>query len=98
MNVSARQLHDPEFVSSVATVLDHTGANPRCLRLEPPEGTLYTNLDAVIGKMQPLRARGVRFSLDDFGTGYSSLSHLRQLPVVRHSGISASRAHEFQRF
>lgn len=81
VNVSARQLHDPEFVSSVETVLDRTGANPRCLRLELTESMLHTNLDAVIGKMQLLRERGVRFSLDDFGTGYSSLSYLRQLPV-----------------
>lgn len=81
VNVSARQLHDPDFVSSVETVLERTGANPRNLRLELTESMLHTNLDAVIGKMQLLRKRGVRFSLDDFGTGYSSLSYLRQLPV-----------------
>ncbi|WP_442683761.1 bifunctional diguanylate cyclase/phosphodiesterase [Stenotrophomonas sp. JC08] len=81
VNVSARQLHDPDFVASVETVLARTGANPKCLRLELTESMLHTNLKAVIEKMQLLQHRGVRFSLDDFGTGYSSLSYLRQLPV-----------------
>ena len=81
VNVSARQLHDPDFVASVETVLARTGANPRCLRLELTESMLHTNLEAVIEKMQRLRQRGVSFSLDDFGTGYSSLNYLRQLPV-----------------
>ena len=83
VNVSARQLHDPDFVASVEGVLERTGARPGCLRLELTESMLHTNLEAAIGKMQQLRQRGVCFSLDDFGTGYSSLSYLRQLPVAQ---------------
>lgn len=81
VNVSARQLHDVDFVTCVETVLAETGANPQCLRLELTESMLHENLNLVIEKMQALRQKGVRFALDDFGTGYSSLSYLRQLPV-----------------
>jgi len=81
VNVSARQLHRPEFVSCVQAALECTGANAQRLRLELTESMLHTNLDTVIEKVQLLRQNGVHFSLDDFGTGYSSLSYLRQLPV-----------------
>ncbi|MCO7486963.1 bifunctional diguanylate cyclase/phosphodiesterase [Stenotrophomonas maltophilia] len=81
VNISARQLHDIDFVRSVETALERTGANPKRLRLELTESLLHTNVEAVIVKMQLLREHGVRFSLDDFGTGYSSLSYLRRLPV-----------------
>ena len=81
VNISARQVHDIDFVSSVETVLERTGANPNLLHLELTESLLHTDVEAVIVKMQLLRKRGVRFSLDDFGTGYSSLSYLRRLPV-----------------
>ena len=39
------------------------------------------NIEAIIAKMNALKARGVSFSLDDFGTGYSSLSYLKRLPL-----------------
>ena len=38
-------------------------------------------MEAIIAKMDALKARGVGFSLDDFGTGYSSLAYLKRLPI-----------------
>ncbi|KKO45074.1 diguanylate cyclase [Arsukibacterium ikkense] len=81
VNLSVRQLHDPSFVALVTDTLQQTGANPANLVLELTETQLLQDIEAVIGKMQQLRALGVRFSLDDFGTGYSSLSYLKRLPL-----------------
>jgi diguanylate cyclase (GGDEF)-like protein len=81
VNVSARQLRDPDFVPHTLALLEQTGADPRKLKLELTESILVDDFDAAISKMNQLRGVGVRFSLDDFGTGYSSLSYLKQLPL-----------------
>ena len=81
VNISARQLRQPDFVDQVLRVLDRTGANPKNLDLELTESMLVENIEDVIAKMTLLKAHGLRFSLDDFGTGYSSLSYLKRLPL-----------------
>jgi len=81
INVSAKQFHQSDFVAQVQDVLQRTGANARCLKLELTESMLVQNLEDVINKMKELRMHGVGFSLDDFGTGYSSLAYLKRLPL-----------------
>jgi len=81
VNVSARQLHQADFVDQVKAALADSGADPRLLDLELTESLLVTDIDCTISKMQALKALGVGFSLDDFGTGYSSLAHLKRLPL-----------------
>jgi diguanylate cyclase (GGDEF)-like protein len=83
VNISARQLRQPEFVEKVLAVLERTGANPSNLELELTESMLVENLEEAIATMTELRFHGLRFSLDDFGTGYSSLNYLRRLPLDR---------------
>lgn len=81
VNVSAKQLHQADFVDQVLAVIARTGANPNRLKLELTESLLVTNVESTIAKMTYLKAHGVGFSLDDFGTGYSSLSYLKRLPL-----------------
>ena len=81
VNISARQLRQPDFVDQVLNVLYRTGANPKNLDLELTESMLVDNIEDVIAKMSALKAHGLRFSLDDFGTGYSSLAYLKRLPL-----------------
>jgi diguanylate cyclase (GGDEF)-like protein/PAS domain S-box-containing protein len=81
VNVSARQFHQSDFVETVLSVLERTGADPQYLELELTESSLVENVEGVIAKMTQLKAYGLRFSLDDFGTGYSSLSYLKRLPL-----------------
>jgi len=81
VNVSARQILDDRFVDDVLEVLARTGADPGRLKLELTESSLLVDVEAVIGKMNMLKARGIGFSLDDFGTGYSSLAYLKRLPL-----------------
>ncbi len=83
VNVSARQLHHPDFVADVLAILAQTGANPERLELELTESHLAVNIEDMILRMQQLVEHGVRFSLDDFGTGYSSLGYLKRLPLSR---------------
>ncbi len=81
VNVSARQLSEPDFAVSLLAILQASGANPRRLKLELTESMLVDNLDDMVGKMATLGTHGIRFSLDDFGTGYSSLAYLKRLPM-----------------
>jgi diguanylate cyclase (GGDEF)-like protein/PAS domain S-box-containing protein len=81
VNVSARQIHHPDFVGHVRQALMLSGADPRRLVLELTESAVLDQIEVVIGRMEQLRALGVGFSLDDFGQGYSSLSHLKRLPL-----------------
>ncbi len=81
VNVSARQLREPDFVAQVASALQRSGAPAQRLRLELTETVLVHRVEDIIVKMKELRTMGVGFSLDDFGTGYSSLNYLKQLPL-----------------
>ena len=81
VNISARQLLNPDFVKNVLATLDRTGANPKSLKLELTESMFVDDLEDVVAKMTALKAHGLRFSLDDFGMGYSSLAYLRRLPL-----------------
>ncbi len=81
VNISARQIHTPDFAERVCAVLDRTGVSANLLELEVTESMLVQDVQQTIEKMRVLRERGVRFSLDDFGTGYSSLIFLKQLPL-----------------
>ena len=81
VNISARQLRQPDFVERVLKALDTAGADPRSLNLELTESMLLDNVENIITKMAELKSHGIRFSLDDFGTGYSSLTYLKRLPL-----------------
>ena len=81
VNVSPRQFSQPDFVASVVSMLDRTGADPHKLKLELTENILVHNMEDTIAKMTALKAKGVGFALDDFGTGYSSLYYLKRLPL-----------------
>jgi diguanylate cyclase (GGDEF)-like protein len=82
VNVSARQLIDPDFVATVEHALRLSGLTPRRLILEITETAFMRDPDAAAERLRELRELGVRAALDDFGTGYSSLAYLRDLPVA----------------
>ncbi len=81
VNLSARQLRDPQLVDKVAQALHRNGVPARCLHLEITETVVMDSLEATIDMLERLRALGVRLVVDDFGTGYSSLAYLKRLPV-----------------
>jgi len=82
INVSARQLLDSGFVSSVRAMLEEFRLPPRCIEIELTESVLQTEV-ATIEVLRELRRLDISIALDDFGTGYSSLASLERLPLTR---------------
>jgi len=81
VNISARQLQEPDFVEVVETVLQETGLRPDLLELELTESTAMEDVQRSKAQLTQLQDSGVRIVIDDFGTGYSSLMRLKQLPM-----------------
>ncbi len=82
VNVSVRQLRDPDFPLTVAGLLAATGASADKLCLELTESVFSENMQEPIKRMEQLRAQGIAFSLDDFGNGHSSLAYLTRFPLA----------------
>jgi EAL domain-containing protein (putative c-di-GMP-specific phosphodiesterase class I) len=81
VNVSARELRQPDFVASVLSTLRDLAFAPSRLVLEITESMLIGEADAVLEELRALHDAGVRIHLDDFGIGYSSLSYLHRFPL-----------------
>jgi EAL domain-containing protein (putative c-di-GMP-specific phosphodiesterase class I) len=81
VNLSARQLADPDLVSDVVAALAESGLRPEQLQLEVTETTLMHDIEQATAVLQSLTSLRVRVAIDDFGIGLSSLSHIRQLPI-----------------
>jgi len=81
VNVSPRQLDDPEFPGSVCAAIAAAGLTGDALRLEITESTLMLEPERMQRIVAEVCSTGVGLHLDDFGTGYSSLSALRRFPV-----------------
>jgi diguanylate cyclase (GGDEF)-like protein len=77
VNLSVKQLADPDLVDCVRRSLTETGIPPETLCFELTESALITEIESARDTLARLRSLGVGLKLDDFGTGYSSLSYLR---------------------
>ncbi|MBY0124513.1 EAL domain-containing protein [Bacillus sp. S/N-304-OC-R1] len=80
VNLSVRQLYQPDLIERVKAILEETGLSPEHLELEITESMLM-DIQRGIQVLKELKRIGVQVSLDDFGTGYSSLLHLKELPI-----------------
>ncbi len=83
VNVSARQLREPDFVSRVRLILEECGWN-KCegaLAIEVTETEVMDDVERSADVLRQLKALGLAIYLDDFGTGHSSLAYLQRLPV-----------------
>lgn len=81
VNLSGRQLRQPDVVAMVAGALKDTGLDPGRLELELTESILMQDAADTIAKLQGLKGLGVQLAIDDFGTGYSSLEYLSRFPI-----------------
>jgi diguanylate cyclase (GGDEF)-like protein len=82
VNLSGRQLCQPELLPRVRQLLTETGVKPECLTLEITETVMINNADTSIPALEGLKATGIHLHMDDFGTGYSSLSCLHRFPLT----------------
>jgi len=80
VNLSPRQLEQPDISQRLQRVLVETGADPRCLGIEVTESVMMRDFEHARRTLSELSAIGIEISLDDFGTGYSNLGALRSLP------------------
>ena len=81
VNLSARQLQEPDLVAQVSAALARAGLPPSRLVLEVTESLIMVDPRAMIPRLRELKELGLRLAVDDFGTGYSSLAYLQNLPV-----------------
>lgn len=81
VNISGKQLKQPEFAHEVAQVLIDTHLPGQYLDLELTESIFLDNPDTVMILLDELKQLGVETQIDDFGTGYSSLGYLQHFPI-----------------
>jgi diguanylate cyclase (GGDEF)-like protein/PAS domain S-box-containing protein len=81
VNLSARQVAQPDLLEIVAGALRAGGLSPAALSLELTETVLLGVTPAIVSNLERLHNLGVRLVLDDFGTGYSSFQHLKDFPI-----------------
>ena len=83
VNVSPRQLSDPNLTSVIAEAISRSGVRPEQLWVEITESLMISDPESALARLQTIRDLGARLALDDFGTGYSSLSLLQRFPLQR---------------
>lgn len=81
LNLSPRQLRDPELPGALSAALDARGLDPAAIFLEIPALAVAEDPETAIDALERLKATGVRITLDDFGSGAPTLSRLRELPI-----------------
>ncbi len=81
VNLTPRDLLDPELPQDIRASLERAGVAPSSLHVEITEDAMVVDFETSVTVLSELRALGIQVSIDDFGTGYSSLQHLHRLPV-----------------
>jgi diguanylate cyclase (GGDEF)-like protein len=81
VNLSTRDLIDPELPQKFAALLKSGRAPARAFCLEITESAIMDDPQRALATLERLSTMGFRLSIDDFGTGYSSLAYLKRLPV-----------------
>ena len=89
LNLSVRDLQDPQLVEMVSEQLQAHGVAPERLEIEITESALMSERERVQDTLARLSAMGLKIMIDDFGIGYSSLAYLKNLPV---DGIKVDRS------
>ena len=81
VNLSMRQLRNPELVDQVRAALEGNALPPWRLELEITESMAMQAPEHTQRAMRAFADLGVRIALDDFGTGHSALHYLKRFPV-----------------
>lgn len=81
INLSARDLVDPDLPARVRALLDEHQVPATAMCLEITESAIMDDPNRAQQTLAQFHDMGLRMSIDDFGTGYSSLAYLKRLPV-----------------
>jgi EAL domain-containing protein (putative c-di-GMP-specific phosphodiesterase class I) len=82
VNISPRQLADPDLVLAVTMAIAESGLDASRLSLEITESAVMEDFNNAAETILILNRLGIEIALDDFGTGHSSLAQLRRLPPL----------------
>ncbi len=82
VNLSARNLLDPELPERVASLLRERGLPAEQLVLEVTESAAMADPDRGVRVLEALRELGAGIAIDDFGTGNASIEYLAELPAT----------------
>ncbi|MBB5874402.1 diguanylate cyclase (GGDEF)-like protein [Allocatelliglobosispora scoriae] len=89
INVSPRQLRDPQLCVEVAAALEQYGVSGSAVMIELTESVMIDPTSGADQALSTLRELGVQLVVDDFGTGFSALGYLRKYPVT---GVKIDRS------
>lgn len=81
VNLSPRQLEEPDLPEHVDDALRDSGLDAAALVLELTERLLASGSSEVVRQMHRLRDRGIHLACDDFGAGHSSVRYLLEYPL-----------------
>jgi EAL domain-containing protein (putative c-di-GMP-specific phosphodiesterase class I) len=81
VNLSARQLGDPDLVPYVERTVEAAGISTDEICLEITESALMDDAQAATEQLDQLRRIGISLGIDDFGTGWSQFAYLQRLPL-----------------
>jgi diguanylate cyclase (GGDEF)-like protein len=79
VNMSARQLTQPDVVDVVRGALERSGLPAEALWLEITESAVMRDPEAALATLTLVKELGVKVALDDFGVGFSSLAQLKEM-------------------
>ena len=81
INISVRDLNDPDLLDLFAGLLNEFEIKPEWFTLEITESSIMDDPVKALDILHRLSGMRLGLSIDDFGTGYSSLAYLSKLPV-----------------
>ncbi|CAM3150728.1 regulatory protein (GGDEF domain) [Legionella steigerwaltii] len=80
VNITTRQLQQPNFIYVVEKILKENLLDPHYLEFEISENVIITHRN-IVQTLNQLKQIGIQIALDDFGTGNSSINYLKQLHI-----------------
>ena len=81
VNLSARQLGDPDLIEFVQNSVAEAGITTDEICLEITESALMDDAESATEQLDELRRLGISLGIDDFGTGWSQFAYLQRLPL-----------------
>ncbi|SLM32901.1 EAL domain protein [Desulfamplus magnetovallimortis] len=81
VNLSAKQLDNPELVKSIVGILTDAKVAPHHLEIEITESVAVTPNDTTFDTLHELRSLGLHVAIDDFGMGHTSLRYINAFPI-----------------